>query len=322
MTTDRGDNRIAEIAANIEKLTAALVAMVDDNRGNVDRTTSDIASLAANLNRDIPTLVTELSGLVTELRGMAGGNRQKIDQTIDNMAALSDNIKHASLSLNDIAAKINEGQGTIGKLVNESETSDKFNTLLDTANESLGEVKKFLKKADDLELDFSFHGDYLAEHDATKGYFGMRLTPNPDKYYLLEGVFAEDDLLLPEFDETVEETFDADGNLLTRTLITREKSQKDILFTAQLAYRFGPVFLRGGLIESEAGGGIDYFAREDKINLSFETYDFSRNGLSPHAKVDLRYRIASGLYVKVGYDDFLESDRASTFAGAGFALER
>jgi len=123
--TASGGNRIEEISANIERLTTALVAMVENNRTNVDATAANVAGLTASLNRDIPALVAEISGLVSEFRGIPGGNRQKIDDTMANMADLSDNIKQATSSLSEIATKINEGQGTIGKLVNESETSEK-----------------------------------------------------------------------------------------------------------------------------------------------------------------------------------------------------
>ncbi len=317
-TTNQGDNRIAIIAENIERLTETLVLVLEENRGNFTAVSTEIASLSASLNRDIPPLVAELSAFAKELRTLAAGNRGELDRTIKDVSAISANMSEASESLSSIAQKVDQGEGTIGRLVNEGDTVDKLNSLLDSANESLGEVKKLVDRATDLDVDLTFSSQYLAEHGGARSYFGVVIRPNDQKYYRLEGVVRETDYLPVETTIRQEQTFDPDGALLATTIFREDEEADDFVFNGQLAYRFGDVFLKGGLFESEAGAGLEYYGLDDRLRFSIEGYDFSREmDLSPHAKVDFLFKLEKHIAVQVGYDDFLESDLRSAFVGAG-----
>jgi len=317
-TTAQGGNRMELIAANIERLTETLVAMLEENRGNVQTASGQIAQLTASLNRDIPTLVAELSAFATELRTLTSGNTDELESTLRNVQQLSDNINKASSSLTSIAQKVDEGEGTIGRLVNEGETVDKLNSLLDNANESLGEVKKLVDSASDIELDLSFRSEYLAEHSGTRNYFGVIIRPSDEKYYLIEGVSRDTDYLPPDVFLSEEQTFNADGDLVSTAVFRREEDPDDFVINGQLAYRVGNLFVKGGLFESEGGGGLEYYTLEDQLRFSLEGYDFSRvNDLNPHAKFDLMYRLDRGIVLQVGYDDFLEPDFRTVFVGGG-----
>lgn len=317
-TTDSGGNRIALIAQNIERLTDTLVQMVEENRGSLSTTSAELAGLSQQLNRDVPQLVSELTELVRGLRSMTTGNENNIDQTMENVAVISKNMNATTESLASIARKVDGGQGTLGKLVNESESVDKLNDLLDKANESLTEVKKFVDRASNIDLDLQFKTEYLSEWQTNKTYFGVRIRPDDTKYYLIEGISREVDQLPTEIRTVTEETFDAQGNLLTTTVRTRTEEPDDLVFNGILAYRFGNLFLKGGVMESEGGGGIEYRALEDRLRFSIDAFDFSRpNDLAAHGKVDLEFQWRHGIHFSVGWDEFLEADLQSAYIGGG-----
>ena len=318
MKTSTGDNRVAEISANIEKLTAALVAMAQENRGNVLQTSDEMANLAQALNRDIPTLISELSGLVGQLRATAGDNRPQIDAALANVAAASKNLEKTTESITSITGKVDAGEGTIGRLINDGVTMDKFNTLLDTANDSLSKVKNMVDKASDLELEFVVTSDYFTEHDATKTYFGVKIRPTKDKYYLLQAVSISDDLIPAEFTYSIQEIFDADGNLVGITTEQTLKDPDDVEFNVQLAYRFGPTYLRAGLFESELGAALDYSRMNNRLDLSLSAFDFSSSD-NPNTKFDIRFNIAKHIRLNVGWDNFLSEERKSAIIGLGLA---
>lgn len=312
-----GGNRVSQIAANMEKMTEVLVAILEENRRNMATSTSQVAALTTSLNRDVPLLVAELTEFSKALRAMAEGNRSDVDQTVDHVTALAKNFEDASASLTSIAAKVDNGTGTLGKLVNDSNTVEKVNEVLDNVNASVSEVKNLIGKATGLELDLIARSEWFTEYETTKNYFGMKIQPNADKFYLLEGVSLGDDLTVEKLNTITENTFDADGNLLTTTVRTTLEDPDDFLFNGQLAYRLGPLFVRGGIIESEGGGGIDYFAQEGRLKFSVEAFDFSRKDLGPHSRLDFRYNLGDNIYINAGWDDILESSRDSAVMGAG-----
>ncbi len=317
MKTPAGNNRVEIIAANIERLTETLVQMLEENRGNLGRTSQQFADLSAGLNRDIPALIAEMTELVKDLRSISGENRPEIDQTMSNMAALSANMDKASASLSSIADKVDKGQGTLGKLVNEGDSVEKLNTLLDNANESLGQVKSFLNKAEDIKLNLVFRSEYLERHQANKNYFGVLIRPNDQKYYLVEGISRDTDYLPSTQNRITQQTFDANGDLLTTTVRSEVEEPDEFVFNGHLAYRFGNMYLKAGVFESEGGAGLEYYAMEDRLRFGIEGFDFGRDDMNPHGKLDLRLRFTKHLTLNAGWDDFLESDLNSVFIGGG-----
>ncbi|CAM2065615.1 MCE family protein [Sulfidibacter corallicola] len=314
-----GGNRIEAIAANLEKMSALLVAMMEENRTNIKTTTGEFASMTQNLNRDLPAMVAELRALAQSLRETSQANRPNIDQTMQNVAAMSEKFNRASASLAELTAKVERGEGSIGKLFNDPTTVDNLNQVLETANDSLGKIDQFLGSADALKFDLHVRSEYLSEHSTAKTYFGLRIKPSDDKFYLLEGVSRDADHLPGELTQTTSETFDPDGNLVSRTVISSLEEADDLEFTGQLAYRVrGGLFVRGGLIEGEGGAGLDYFAMGDQLQLSLEGFDFNReNDLGTHAKAGLSFKLKHGLHLTAGWDDFLEESLDSAFVGGG-----
>jgi len=314
-----GDNRVAEISANIQALTEALVQMAAENRGNIQQTSGEMARLATALNRDIPALVQELSGLVGQLSATAGDNRPQIDAALSSVADAAENLKQTSASFNSIAAKVDSGEGTVGRLLTDDSTIDKLNQVLDTANESLDKVAGMVDKVDETEISFRIGGDYHFEQDAYKGGLGVVIRPNPNKYYLIEALSISDDLMPTEFDTEVRETFDPDGNLISRTVITTEDDDDDIEINAQLAYRFGSTFLRAGLFETEPGAAFDFLALDDRLELTMAGWDFGNDILDPHFKFDVKWQLYKNIRINAGIDHFLEDDYRSAIFGTSIS---
>ncbi len=82
-------------------------------------------------------------------------------------------------------------------------------------------------------------------------------------------------------------------------------------------------FFRVGLLESEAGLGMDYLPldgeKEHDLTLSFDAYDFpdSDESRKVHTKAGIKYKFFKNLFVTGGYDDILNSETDSWFVGAG-----
>jgi len=110
--------------------------------------------------------------------------------------------------------------------------------------------------------------------------FDLTIRPKEDKFYVL-GLVAN-----PRGSLTVTDT-SVGGVAPTRT----ETWERDkLLFTAQIGKRFKDIALRGGIFESTGGVGIDYFAFDDKLQITFEAFDFDSDR-NAHLKTYAEYRL-------------------------------
>jgi len=57
----------------------------------------------------------------------------------------------------------------------------------------------------------------------------------------------------------------------------------------EVAKRFYDFTIRGGLIESKGGAGVDYELLDDKLKFSLEAWDFDREKDKPHLKFSTTY---------------------------------
>ncbi len=220
--------------------------------------------------------------------------------------------------MNGITGKINDGKGTIGKLVNEEET-------VDNINEALSSVKNTLGKLDQLRVDLAFSAERFGETDKNKGHVRLRLTPGEKRYYLL-GLSSHPDGITEKTNTTIIRDYSTASAETDFSYTEKKEEQKPgaMTWTLQYAHRFyDDFFFRVGLLESEAGLGMDYLPldgeKEHDLTLSFDAYDFpdSDESRKVHTKAGIKYKFFKNLFVTGGYDDILNSETDSWFVGAG-----
>jgi phospholipid/cholesterol/gamma-HCH transport system substrate-binding protein len=209
-------------------------------------------------------------------------------------------LKGSLASIRDVTQKISSGQGTLGRLVNDSGTADKIDKALDSVNE-------YLEKGDEIVVALDFRADFMTRFSFLKGGAGVRIYTSPDRYYLL-GVTAD------YFGSYQRTDFTGAGGTYTEEARNRSR----LKINAQIAQRFYNFVVRGGIIESGAGIGIDYLMFDDNLIWTFEAFsgDFDHN---PHLRAMATWRFWKFMYVSAGYDDFISDlHRSSPFVGVGF----
>ena len=321
-------SKLGYIAADVLEVTASLKKVVGSVEGeaNLKAIIENTRSITENLDRIVTQndeklnlMIANLGEASTEMRkAFAALNSvvRKIDsgegtigQLVENKDAF-DNLNQTLASLRDITDKINEGKGTIGKLINDEETVDNLNEGLKSIDKSMEGIEQYISKAEQFKTFLSYRGEYLFDSSEGKGYFDLTIRPNEDKFYLL-GVVAD-----PRGRRTVTDT--TVGGTTTRT----EKRERDeLLFTAQIGKRFKDIALRGGIFESTGGVGIDYFAFDDSLQLTFEAFDFNSDK-NAHLKAYAEYRFLKHIYLSAGWDDFISNEgRESPFVGFSIKFE-
>jgi phospholipid/cholesterol/gamma-HCH transport system substrate-binding protein len=242
---------------------------------------------------------------------------EKVSQSLENITAkvekgqgtlgqlinddgLAKELKSSLASIRDIAGKINRGEGTIGKLVNDDSTVNKIDEVLTSVSDYLAETNNVVVALD-------FKSEFMSRYSFVKGGAGVRIYTSPDRYYFL-GVTAD-------YFGSYERTDVTQGS---SHYFIENRDRSKLKFSAQIAQRFYDLVIRGGLIESGAGLGFDYLLLDDDLTITFEAFsgDFDHN---PHLRAQLSYRLWKFLYISAGYDDFISDlHRSSPYIGIGF----
>lgn len=292
------EDRLNNMIARMDTFTKSLDELVATNRGPLSNTISNLEEFSGKLRTEGPGLMAGISNTVDELRAVIEENRSGMKSLVDKTSSTMD-------SINVIARKVESGEGTIGKLVND----DRLYTALTNA---VGGLSNTVSAIERFRTFVTFRGSYLQGVSDGKGEFYVTLRPRKDKYYIL-GVVSD-----PVGQVDVTETF-TDG-----VHVRQEKVEKNLEFTAQFAKRFNNTALRIGLIESSFGFGADHFMLDDKLRLYVDAWDFEEDEYladSPHVNIGADYFLFKNVFVSGGLDNILNSNRFGVFLGGGVTFE-
>ncbi|HWU42169.1 MAG TPA: MlaD family protein, partial [Bdellovibrio sp.] len=263
---------------------------------NIEVITNDLAQVTEQNKDKIGDIVDEVHDITSSLQAITQDTSDKgLKKTWEHLAATVKN-------LDDVTAKINRGEGTIGKLVSDETTSEKVETAIDGINDLVGSASRIQTAMD-------FHAEYLGTVGNWKSTIGVYIQPGLDRFYYI-GVVDDP--------AGVVETTRTQTTGSSTSDITEVKTfQNKVKFTALFGKNFWDLTLRGGLIENGGGFGIDYYFFRRKLKLTTEFFDFTRTNWRSFAT----YYFYRGLYVDAGINDTLDKNGArSGFVGAGLYL--
>jgi len=312
-----GEEAISKILTNTRDLTRNLNDVVVSNQEALRAAIENTRQLTGNLNK----VVTQNDEKVGQVMDSLKAASKEMEKSFASLTELTDGINRGEgtlgqlvkdkttveklnktlASLQEVTQKINEGKGSIGKLINDDET-------VRNLNEGLTGINRYVNKAEQFRTFLSYRGEYLFDKSNAKSYLDLRIQPREDKFYIL-GIVSDPKGRLTTRDVSV------GGGPTTRT---EEWDRNGLLFNAQIGKRYRDLVLRGGLIESTGGFGIDYLTLNDKLTLSFEAFDFGTDRRA-HLKAGAEYQILKHLYLSAGWDDFI-SDRDNRSIYGGFSI--
>jgi phospholipid/cholesterol/gamma-HCH transport system substrate-binding protein len=299
----QGEEKLNRIVDNIGRLSEVMREMAEDNQGNINATLTNLKEFSGQMRETL----ARMDRILEE-------NRGSLKSTVSNADEISEKLKTTADNLNSITGKIDTGQGTIGKLLNDDETHRNLNDALSSVKSGVESLNQTLSRVNRLQLDLGFRAEYGSRLSDGKYYFTLDAIPREGKFYRLE-IGATPKGKRENIDETTTVTFPNGSEQTLHT--TGERFVDQLLLTLQLGYRLGNTILRAGLTESRGGAAIEQTFKADRYRIAGEIWDFSRSNYRGHVKLYGRWNASPNLYVTSGVDDVLNPGLRSWIIGGG-----
>lgn len=322
--TEVTNARIETIIGGLSSFSASLERIGANNEQNINETLANLAafsrdmkeifgqnrealnSIITNLERFSSALGEDGPRITSDLRGILDENRERLGNSIANLERSFEKLDTTMTSLDSISAKLDAGEGSLGKLINDE-------TTVDELNEALTGLNRFLTEADRIKLDLGFRTEYLQTAGDYKSTISLKLQPLKDRYYLIE--------LVDNPRGKITETSNVRTVNGTTSTIQDIETTDELQLSLLIAQRYYDTELRGGLIENSGGVGIaQYFGSRDQYRIGLDVWDFG-DDLGPHVRLMGYWRFFSNAFLVVGGDDIASKNEELRDAFFGIGIE-
>ena len=271
-------------------------------KGTTKKNSKNITELIANLKDLSQTLREEAPSVLSNIRDTTVQVKKLVKQTGPGIQSIVN-------STRQITANLQQGKGTLGKLLTDKSLYNNLNKSVKGFNDVFGAINRFKVYLD-------FQGNYLtAQNGQGEGRFLLTLQPNPDRYYIIGAVSNP----IARIDKI--QQFDTKTNQI---VTESEAVHSDIEFLGQFARRFENTALRIGITDNTFGVGADQFFLNNRLVLSADAWDFgAKEAFAHHAHIRLggQYFLFKHIYLSGGWDNPLNPHWSGPFIGAGVRVE-
>lgn len=324
------------ITTQVEEITIALNGLLNDQQSGL---VNDLRTAGKHIALSAQTVDALLQRNEAQIDAFlsAGTHIKAAAEMLHNdmLPTLTQRISYGLDKVESIVDKVNDGKGTIGKLLNEDQA------YRDIATVASG-LRGYLDKVDSLQMVFDNHVESMHrpaddyQFDDVKGFFGIRIHPSSSYFYLLQLVtsergYVQRDGLQPTYFTEGNSTELAEYNAYDIKPLLKNHPTAYDRNSLRMSLQFGKIFnrsaLRFGIFENTVGLGLDIdipVHRSIRWVTSFEAYEFTgwnhRDDRRPHLKWLNRMFFMRNLYVTVGADDFISKKHSTLFIGGGLRL--
>jgi phospholipid/cholesterol/gamma-HCH transport system substrate-binding protein len=321
--SEEGQQSLKDILGRLSNISQMLGEFLKKNSGNFDsivanakEITSDVKGMTGDTRSDLKGILSDvrrITGEVSYILRQSGGDFQEglgsLRTTLVRFSGTLDQLNYTLQNMGEITDKINEGEGTLGVLVNDP-------AIATHTEEVIADVGDFVDRMVELRTIVELRSEYLVSQSALKNYIAVRLQPSPDKYYLIE--LVDDPRGRTSLLQTT--TLQTDPDLPPVIREEQVITTDDFKFSIQIAKRWGPLTGRFGLIESSGGVGADLHLLGDALEMKMDAFDFGED-VFPRIRTSLAYTFLDYLYFIVGADDILNDETRDFFIGAALRFD-
>jgi phospholipid/cholesterol/gamma-HCH transport system substrate-binding protein len=305
---DLTSGQVKDIADNVNEMITKNSVTLDRLLQRVDNIAGTVESITTSRADDIKVSLRNVREITEGIKSLVGTSEGEVSQTgkelrtsIERLRASVGSLESSMKNMETITGKMAGGEGTMGKLINDSAIADNVEQITEDAGD-------FVRGVSRLQTIVGLRTEYNYLAGTYKTYFQVTLAPRPDKFYLIEVV-------------------DDPRGLRNRRVENHNSTQlglySDVVTTTSQQLRFSFMFGkcisilcgRFGIKESTGGAGLDL--RLGQLTLSADIFDTQANS---HPRIQGRAIVSvykRYLSIVAGIDDPFNY-RPSTGAGGFF----
>jgi phospholipid/cholesterol/gamma-HCH transport system substrate-binding protein len=269
---------VEELAANTKEATAAMKRMTAGNEESINKLIANMESFSSDIAYQV--------------------NNQNKDSAMADIKEILANAKRMTSDMEELVAYIKAGKGTMGQFLVKDDIADEVQQTLSGVSRLVGRVDQIRTE---LGVFTGANTEYGSESD-----IALRIYPSPDRFYHL-GVNTT------EYGMTREQVIDTTIGGVTTNEVRKVKTRGDFRFNVQLGRKIQNWTIRGGLIESTGGLGVDYQLSAWDTRFTAEVFDY-RDKIGPNIRFATDFQIYNVLYGKVAFEDVIDEGRSATIS--------
>lgn len=321
---------IQQMVDDLQSMLGTLNRFVDVNSSKLDQIVADASMISREVNsltskgsESIDRILRDTEAIVQEVRFIVGQSTTDVQVglgtlqgTLSRLQRTLDSLNYSLQNVQEITEKVNEGQGTVGELINNPNIAYRAEQILDDAAEFTGRLMK-------LRTIVELRSEYHLQNQQLKNTIGLRLEPDPNKYYMFEFIddFRGSTSVVTERINTTDASAADPLYQETRTTTTDEFKISLILGRSFQLTDWLNLGGRFGIIESTGGIGANMSLFNDRrLEVQTDLFDFSA-AENPRLRSYGTYRFLEFAYLSAGIDDIINPGRRDYFLGAGIRFD-
>jgi phospholipid/cholesterol/gamma-HCH transport system substrate-binding protein len=308
--SDQGKQDIQSTLRNLAQVTEALNQTVRENRTAIHEIVVNTQQISTRSAPEIQAILENVRETTKEVRELVskdptgkGGDAGEVRKIVERVDSASKNLESALKNVDDVTARLNRGEGTLGRLTKDEKLINEVEGAVENVGDFLGGISR-------LQTIVSLRTDYQFLASTVKSYVEIRLQPKEDKYYMIEVV--NDPKGLTRFEQIDVDSTNPNDPPHYREV--RTVTSNSLRFSLQFAQSFGPFTGRFGIKESTGGLGLDTSLFDNRFELRQDLYGFGEVVL-PRWRISLGYEFINRLWLLGGVEDILSNSRRDYFVG-------
>ena len=271
---------IKEILQNLSSVSAELRAAIVESKPNITRSLEKSAQAIDTFDQNVRAISEDLDELILLLKETVEENRGGLKGNLEGIKDLISRTEDALKSLSEALEKINKGEGTLGKLIEDP-------SLYEKAENTINRVQDIISPVSSFRWDMGLRAEYFVESELFRGTLSLGFWPSSDKFLLAQ--------------------------------IVHDPWQDKFTYSAQGGIRWGVLAPRAGIMESKFGIGLDLYAFKDRVIFTLEGFDFNREP-HPHFRAWTSLVASKYVHILLGLSDFTLSKNREFYFGMRFGF--
>lgn len=314
--SEEGGHNMELILKNLAEATDAINQTVRENRVVIKDTLEHIDRISASSEPQVVKILENVRVITEDVKVMMAAQQAgatgpdgkpaepgELRSTVERVNRASKSLESALEHIDNVAARVDRGEGTLGRLSKDEALINEVQGVAEGVNEYVDSLRR-------LQTVVGLRSDYNFLANTIKSYVELRLQPREDKYYLIE--LINDPRGKTAITQTDTDTTNPNEPAHYRTVTTTTTDA--FRFSVQFARRLGPFTGRFGIKESTGGIGLDTRLLRNRFEINQDFFGFGEE-IRPRYRVFVGYEFVSRFWLLGGVDHLFLGNRRDYFLG-------